>query len=160
MPPWTLILLHKGNILSVHMGRPLKSTVCFSWFFMSQSIIFQPWRDVFLGWTSTKQRIKCLAQGHNAVSPVSLELAILTLYQLSHCASLLIVHMGDIWQKYYWLTEMLPLINFAGEHGKCCWSYILLVHFEMHVDTSCKCHSKYSSPIHIGMTYQTFYCQY
>ena len=24
-------------------------------------------RRVFLGWTSTKQRIKCLAQGHNAV---------------------------------------------------------------------------------------------
>ena len=29
---------------------------------------------VFLGRTSTKQRIKCLAQEHNTVSPVSLEL--------------------------------------------------------------------------------------
>ena len=28
---------------------------------------------VFLGLTSTKQRIKCLAQGHNAVPPVRLE---------------------------------------------------------------------------------------
>ena len=25
------------------------------------------------GWSSTKQRIKCLAQGHNAVPPVGLE---------------------------------------------------------------------------------------
>ena len=28
---------------------------------------------VFLGLTSTKQRIKCLAQGYNAVAPVRLE---------------------------------------------------------------------------------------
>ena len=28
---------------------------------------------VFLGLTSTKQRIKCLAQGHNPVSPMRLE---------------------------------------------------------------------------------------
>ena len=35
--------------------------------------------SVSLGWTSTKQRIKCLAQGHNTVTPegVSLELATL-----------------------------------------------------------------------------------
>ena len=29
--------------------------------------------QVFLGWTSTKQRIKCLVQGHNAVPPVRLK---------------------------------------------------------------------------------------
>ena len=28
---------------------------------------------VFLGWTSTKQGLMCLAQGHNAVTPVRLE---------------------------------------------------------------------------------------
>ena len=28
----------------------------------------------FLGWTSTKQRIKCLTQGHNTVPPMSLKL--------------------------------------------------------------------------------------
>ena len=28
---------------------------------------------IFLGWTSTKQGIMCLAQGHNAVHPVRLE---------------------------------------------------------------------------------------
>ena len=33
--------------------------------------------SVFLALTSTKLRIKCLAQGHNAVSPVSFELATL-----------------------------------------------------------------------------------
>ena len=31
---------------------------------------------VFLGCTSTKQRIKCLAQGHNTVPPISLELIV------------------------------------------------------------------------------------
>ena len=30
---------------------------------------------VFLGWTSTKQRIKCLAKGHNTIHPASLEIA-------------------------------------------------------------------------------------
>ena len=44
---------------------------------------------VFLGRTSTKQRINCLAQGHSTVPLVSLELMTLrtpslTLYQLSH----------------------------------------------------------------------------
>ena len=44
--------------------------------------------QVFLGRTSTTQRIKCLAQGHKTVTlpAVSLELATsLKLYQLSHC---------------------------------------------------------------------------
>ena len=37
----------------------------------SQSTFFQSCRGrVFLGWTSTRQRIKCLAQGHNAVPPM------------------------------------------------------------------------------------------
>ena len=31
------------------------------------------WFPVFLGWTSTKQRIKCLAHWHNTVTSVSLE---------------------------------------------------------------------------------------
>ena len=45
---------------------------------------------VFLDSTSTKQQIKCLAQGHNTVTPlvVGLELPSLTLYQLSHYAPL------------------------------------------------------------------------
>ena len=41
---------------------------------MSQSTIFQSCRNIFLavlGWTSTKQKIKCLAQGHNAVPLVT-----------------------------------------------------------------------------------------
>ena len=39
------------------------------WFFKPQSIIFLVMlRWVFLGWNSTKQRIKCLAQGHNTVT--------------------------------------------------------------------------------------------
>ena len=36
--------------------------------FQLRALIWGPGR-VFLGWTSTKQRIKCLAQGHNAVTP-------------------------------------------------------------------------------------------
>ena len=45
---------------------------CLFWFFTSQSTIFQSCQDGF-SWTSTKQRIKHLAQGHNAVPLVRLE---------------------------------------------------------------------------------------
>ena len=50
---------------------------------------------VYLGKTSAKQSMfKCLAQGHNTEPPVSLQLEIqlipnLTLYHLSHFASLI-----------------------------------------------------------------------
>ena len=39
--------------------------------------VMSGWFPIFLGWTSTKQRIKYLAKGHNTVTPaaVSLELA-------------------------------------------------------------------------------------
>ena len=47
-------------------------------------------RQVFLGWTSTKQGLMCLAQGHNTVPPVRLEPQTLDLKSstlpLSHCA--------------------------------------------------------------------------
>ena len=33
---------------------------------------------VFLGWTSTKQQIKCLAQGHNTVMPGTVSLTLAT----------------------------------------------------------------------------------
>ena len=59
-----------------------------------KNLVMSGW--VFLGLTSTKQWIKCLAQGHNTVTPLaaSLKLTILsipnpTLYQLSHCPSLI-----------------------------------------------------------------------
>ena len=61
--------------------------VCFCLFW---SISYQS--TIFLSWTSTKQRIKCLGEGHNTVtsSAVSLKLAnlrcCLMLYRLSHCA--------------------------------------------------------------------------
>ena len=46
--------------------------------------------QVFLGLTSTKQRIKCLAHGHNAVPPVRLKQhhldPELNTLPLSHCA--------------------------------------------------------------------------
>ena len=47
--------------------------LCLCWCFTSKSTIFQSCLPlsgqfpVFLCWTSTKQRIKCLAQGHNTV---------------------------------------------------------------------------------------------
>ena len=46
---------------------------------------------VFMGWTSTKQRIKCLAHGHNTVTLVSLETSSPSIKSnilpLSHCTS-------------------------------------------------------------------------
>ena len=48
------------------------------WFSTSQSTIFSVMSGrVFLGWTSTKQGLMCLAQGHNTLTPVRLEPAIL-----------------------------------------------------------------------------------
>ena len=45
--------------------------ICLIWFFMSKSTIFSVMsRQVFLGRTSFKQKLMCLAQGHNAVMPV------------------------------------------------------------------------------------------
>ena len=56
--------------------------------------------QVFLGWTSTKQGLVCLAQGHNKVPPVMLEPATLWLSQaLYHWATALSwdfgIHMFD-----------------------------------------------------------------
>ena len=50
--------------------------VCLVWFFMSLSTFFSLVGlsgEVFLGWTSFKQRIKCLSQGHNTVLLVRLK---------------------------------------------------------------------------------------
>ena len=66
--PWDL---HKNQILFK------QSIVDFYSCLTSQSTIFQSCGDNFsdfLGWTSTEQRIKCLAQRHNTVLLVSLEL--------------------------------------------------------------------------------------
>ena len=66
-----------------------KISVCVYALHLSQHF----YSPVFLGWTSTKKGVKCLAQGHNTVSlpEVILELPTLQssdlrLYQLSHCA--------------------------------------------------------------------------
>ena len=45
------------------------------WFFLSKTTFFSVMSGrVVLGWTSTKQGLMCLAQGHNTVTPVMLEL--------------------------------------------------------------------------------------
>ena len=49
-------------------------SLCLIWFIMSRSPFFSVMSgQVFLGWTTTKQRTKHLAQGHNAVPPVRLK---------------------------------------------------------------------------------------
>ena len=61
-------------------GFKLFNIVYLYWCFMSWVNNFSHtsgWFLVFLGWTSTKQRIECLADGHNTVTPVSLEIATL-----------------------------------------------------------------------------------
>ena len=51
--------------------KPLLLYVCLIWFFTFQSTIFHlGW--VFLGWTSTRQGIMCLAQWDNTVTPMRL----------------------------------------------------------------------------------------
>ena len=45
---------------------------CLIWFFTSHQQSFS-YIDVFLGWTSTKLGLMCLAQGHNVVTPVRLK---------------------------------------------------------------------------------------
>ena len=46
---------------------------------MFQSRIFQSCRDGLPGLTSTKQRIKCLDQGHNTVTPPAVRLGLAAL---------------------------------------------------------------------------------
>ena len=41
--------------------------------------VMSAWFPVFLGWTSTKQQIKCLAQRHNTVTPPTVRLELATL---------------------------------------------------------------------------------
>ena len=54
--------------------------------------ILDEWCSVQLGWTSTKQQVKCLAQGHNTVTggcgsrTINPSIPSPTLYHLSHCA--------------------------------------------------------------------------
>ena len=84
------IQYHSGNITqyiqltipsSLHQimrNKPFVYKYLTCWCFTSQSPIFQfsfmsGCVPVYLGWTSTKLRIKCLAQGHNAASLVSLK---------------------------------------------------------------------------------------
>ena len=64
-------MLSKPHILSIFHNL-------FVWFdsFHPVNIFSVKSGRVFLGWTSTKQRIKCLAQGHNTVPPVRLEPAL------------------------------------------------------------------------------------
>ena len=45
--------------------------------------LFKPCLIIFLGWSSTKQRIKCPAQGHKTVPPMRLELATLWIPSLT-----------------------------------------------------------------------------
>ena len=47
--------------------------VCLIWFFTSHQQSFRYKMRVYLRWTSAKLGLTCLAQGHNAVTPVSLE---------------------------------------------------------------------------------------
>ena len=69
------------------------------------------WFPVFLGWTSTKQPTKCLAQGHNTVTllAVSLELATQSKALQSLCA-----------QNSYDPQSVTGIINGQINTGWCC----------------------------------------
>ena len=89
----------------------------------------------FLGRTSTKQGIMCLAQGHNAVTPVRLEPATLRLetstLPLSHCA-LPLYRYESKW-RFRPKTEHLWMAVFA------CFN---------------PCHAKYFDELHSSATFK------
>ena len=70
--------------------------------------------QIFLGRNSTKQRIKCLAQGHKAVPPVAVwqQLELVSCLQMtaSHYAPLSGVNRDE-----YRLMIFTPLINRLGQ---------------------------------------------
>ena len=73
---YTLTLLTIGRCLHYTCKSMLRCTVLM--LYVPKATIFSVVSGrspVFLGWTSTTLRMKGLAQGHNTVSPVSLELA-------------------------------------------------------------------------------------
>ena len=64
----TVVWMHK------HLGKITINCFWLIWFFTSKSTMFQLCQDgVFLGWTSTKQGLMCLAYRHNAEPPVRLK---------------------------------------------------------------------------------------
>ena len=64
-------MLNANNCKLLNINRHDKNSIWVLFVCLFDS--FQPMsRQVFLGWTSTKQ-LTCLAQGHNAVKPVRLE---------------------------------------------------------------------------------------
>ena len=83
------------NIYSTVNNLSKVFSVCFCFFYLilyvsaNKFSVMSGW--VFLVWTSTKQGLMCLAQGHNAVTQVRLEPATprfeSSTLPLSHCAS-------------------------------------------------------------------------
>ena len=102
----------------------LKTKHFLCWCFMSQWTNFLSCWDVpvLLGWTSTKQRIKCLAQGHNTVPLVMLELATPWSKVLSHCApwQLKIVSFVNCSKQFrpQWNVHSLPRYAWSIWHAK------------------------------------------
>ena len=71
---------------------------------------------VFLGWTSTKQRIKCLAQGHNIVTPPRVRLKPATLpspvWHSTNWATALRTYMDKSWnclKSWFFKFQILKL---------------------------------------------------
>ena len=64
-------IVKKKNIYVIKIGDGFVFD-CLIWFFMYHQQSFSYVGMVFLGWASTKLGLMCLAQGHNAVTPVRL----------------------------------------------------------------------------------------
>ena len=74
-----------------------------AWFFMSQSTIFQS-GQVFLGWISTKQQIKCLALGYIKVTATAVKLEPATLWSPLQRST----YWATAW--FFWMKTMqLPI---------------------------------------------------
>ena len=80
VPPWLGRKATKQTKQNDHVHEPVHIS---QWPWLISKVLYVPvnnfssWRDVFMGSSSTKQRMKCLAQGRNTVPPLSLKLATL-----------------------------------------------------------------------------------
>ena len=80
--------------------------VCLIWHYIPVNNLSVMLRPVFLGWTSTNQGLMCLAQGHNAVTPVRLEPVSLRSW-VKHSTTEFLSECQTVWKPYQQTTKVV-----------------------------------------------------